>query len=106
MKKSTPRSLNIAQRDPDATKRYVIVTRLSKASANSVSHETQEAVCRNKIAAMGGVVAGVYHDDDISGDRLERPGLKAAIAMIAANDADVLMVHSIDRAARDQIGLM
>ncbi len=86
-------------------RRVVIVTRLSKDNGDSaVNHGTQEAGCRRKADALGLPVVAVLRDD-ISGDRLDRPGLDRAIAMIRTGDADTLMTYSTDRLARDQVRL-
>ena len=100
------------KRDPSLQWRVVIVTRLSKAKIvkadagptrhDQVSHETQEAGCRAKVAALGGVVVAVFRDTQ-SGDRLDRDGLWQAVAQIKAGEADALMTHSVDRLGRDQL---
>lgn len=85
--------------------RAVIVTRLSKDTGdNAVNHATQEAGCRKRAEALGLAVVAVYRDD-ISGDRLDRPGLDQALALIEAGGADTLLTYSTDRLARDQVNL-
>ena len=109
------------RRNPVAPLRVVVVTRLSlpkKAkpsggtaspdappaalARDGVSHETQEAGCRRKVAALGGVVVDVFRDT-VSGDRLDRDGLWRAIELIKAGDADALMTYAVDRLGRDQV---
>lgn len=81
--------------------RVVIVTRISDdRGEDRVGHETQEAGCRAKAAALGLDVVAAFADD-ISGDRIDRPGLIAGIDMIRDGTADVLMTYAVDRLARD-----
>ena len=90
-------------RDLQAPKRVVIVTRLSKDPGDgAVNHGTQEAGCRRKAEAEGMTVVAVFRDD-ISGDRLDRPGLSQARAMIEAGEVEVLLTYATDRLSRDQV---
>ena len=90
-------------RTTDAPRRVVIVTRLSmNPGEDAVSHETQEAGSRRKAAALGLDVVAVLRDD-ISGDRLDRPGLNRAIEMIRTGQADRLMTYAVDRLGRSQV---
>jgi len=107
-----------ARRDPGAPLRVAIVTRLSKPKklpkgtapaseavprkTDEVSHETQEAGCRRKVEAMGGVVVAVFRDT-VSGDRLDRDGLWAGVDLVRAGKADALMTYAVDRLGRDQV---
>lgn len=85
--------------------RVVILTRISNnRGQDAMPYETQVRLCRERINRMGGTVAAVLHDQAIGGDRIERPGLKAAIQMIDDGHADALMVAKLDRFSRAGIG--
>jgi DNA invertase Pin-like site-specific DNA recombinase len=113
MRRTQRKNQTKPQRDPSAPLRVVIVTRLSRSKRKTnadgergldfTSHETQEAGCRAKALKEGWEVVQVLQDDDIGGDRESRPGLDAAIHMIRSGEADALLVHSMERLARDQI---
>lgn len=117
MKTGQRRRPSIRRRDHQPL-RVVIVTRLSQPkrlprvgaavgpalprAVDEVPHETQEAGCRAKVAALGGVVVGAFKDT-VSGDRLDREGLWRAVDLIRAGEADALMTHAVDRLGRDQV---
>jgi site-specific DNA recombinase len=62
---------------------------------------TQEESCRRYCADRGYAVLDVYHDAH-SGTELDRPGLNATIAAVAAIKPSVVVLHDVDRLARDQ----
>src|SRR5262245_24330579 len=89
--------------DPRPVRRVVIVTRMSDDEPdNAVNHGTQEAGCRRHAAAIGAAVAAVFRDN-ICGDRLDRPGLRLALDMLRAGEADILLVYALDRFSRNQV---
>src|SRR5215213_1668558 len=90
----------------DGPLRAVAYVRLSKAKLKpgdtEVGLETQLAGCERAIAAMGGAVVGVEQDIQ-SGDRLDRPGLWAAIDRVQGGEANALIVYAVDRFGRDSV---
>jgi len=68
---------------------------------DSKSNEKQEERCRDYCARKGYEVVGVFPDRDISGKKLDRPGLNAALA--ALRSGSVLVVDHSDRLARDML---
>jgi site-specific DNA recombinase len=85
--------------------RAVAYVRLSKAKSKpgdtEVGLETQLAGCERAIAAMGGTVVATEQDIQ-SGDRLDRPGLWAAIDRVRSGEANAIIVYALDRFGRDQ----
>lgn len=83
--------------------RYAIYLRQSIAREGSVSIEMQEQACREAVARLDGVVAGVWWDQQ-SGSNSRSPDRPAYRAMLAAADAwDTLMVYRLDRAGRHEL---
>jgi site-specific DNA recombinase len=62
---------------------------------------TQEEACRRYCAERDYTVIAVYHDAH-SGTELDRPGLNATIDAVAALKPSVVVLHDVDRLARDQ----
>ena len=89
-----------SKRNPNEPLRAVIVTRLSQAGRDDVPHETQEAGCRRRVEALGGVVVAVFQDT-ISRDRYDRTGLASAVELIQAGRANRLVTYSVDRLGAD-----
>jgi DNA invertase Pin-like site-specific DNA recombinase len=84
--------------------RLVIYTRTSThngAAADSL--EAQEEACRSWAQRECHQVVSVFRDEALSGGLgMEgRPGLAAALVTIADGDADGLVVHRVDRLARE-----
>lgn len=71
--------------------------------AGSDSLAAQEDVCRAWAAEHGHEVAAVYRDDALPGTLgvEDRPGLAAALLALEQGDCDGLVVHRIDRLARE-----
>jgi site-specific DNA recombinase len=82
---------------------YVIYCRVSTdgQERDGTSLETQEAACRQYVAAQGGTVVAVQKDTR-SGATLERPGLDRVRALVEAGEAAVLLSYAVDRLSRDQ----
>src|SRR5688500_15982848 len=74
---------------------------------DGTSLDTQEAAARAYAAEHGHVVdeAHVYRETHTGVELWERPKLTALRAAIRAHEVDVLIVHSIDRLARDPVHL-
>ena len=84
--------------------RLAIYTRTSTQNgAGSDSLAAQEEVCRTWAAANGHEVAVVHRDDALSGGLgiEERPGLAAALLSVEQGEADGMVVHRVDRLARE-----
>jgi DNA invertase Pin-like site-specific DNA recombinase len=84
--------------------RLAVYCRTSTANgAGSDSLAAQEDVCRAWAAEHGHEVAVVFRDDAISGSvGIEgRPGLAAALLSLEDKQADGIVVHRIDRLARE-----
>ncbi len=84
--------------------RLVIYTRTSTANGNGQdSLGAQEDVCRAWAAAQGHEVVSVFRDEALSGGLpvAERHGLLSALAMLDSAQADGLVVHRLDRLARE-----
>src|SRR5215204_3068825 len=90
----------------DGPLRAVAYVRLSRAKPKlgdtEVGLETQLAGCESAIAAMGGTIVTTEQDIQ-SGDRLDRPGLWAAIDRIQGGEANALIVYAVDRFGRDSV---
>lgn len=66
------------------------------------SLETQEKTCRQFALHNGYQVMAVYRDEGKSGTNLERPGIKALLALVQENNSvDAVIVQETDRLARN-----
>lgn len=86
------------------TLRLVAYTRTSTANgAGGDSLAAQEAACREWAAEHGHDVITVYADPALSGALPvdQRPGLAAALFALEDGEADGLVVHRLDRLARE-----
>lgn len=83
--------------------RLVAYIRTSTGAANGDSLGAQEDACRDWADQHGHELAAVHVDDGISGGlgADERPGLLAAIAEIEDGRARGLVIHRLDRLARE-----
>jgi DNA invertase Pin-like site-specific DNA recombinase len=81
--------------------RYAIYVRYSSEMQNEKSLEDQEAVCREAIAARGGVVVQVYRDGAETGWNLDRPGFNDMRKAAERGKFDAVMMWKFDRLARD-----
>lgn len=84
--------------------KLVIYTRTSTANGSgSDSLEAQAEVCAAWATEHGHKVVGVHRDEALSGGlpANERPGLQAALLELQAGTADGLIVHRLDRLARE-----
>ena len=69
---------------------------------NGGSLESQEARCRALCEARGLEAARVFIDAGQSGGTLDRPGLAALRAAVAAGEVAVVVVYAVDRLSRKQ----
>jgi len=69
---------------------------------NGGSLESQEARCRALCEARGLEVVGTFTDPGASGGTLDRPGLDALRAAVAAGEVAVVVVYAVDRLSRRQ----
>jgi len=72
-------------------------------NGNGDSLDAQEDACRTWAAEHGHEIVGVFRDEGISGklDAPERPGLADALELLEAGEAEGLVVHRLDRLARE-----
>jgi len=71
-------------------------------SGNGGSLRSQEARCRALCTARGLQVAEVFSDPAAGGGSLQRPGLTALRATVAAGQVAVVIVFAVDRLSRRQ----
>lgn len=76
-----------------------IYVRQSADRADSVSLETQEALCRQELAA--GEIAEVYADRGFSGKNTDRPALKRLLSDIRGGKIGRVLVYKLDRISRN-----
>lgn len=76
-----------------------IYVRQSADRADSVSLETQEALCRQELA--DGTAVRVYSDRGYSGKNTERPALRTLMAAVRADQIDRVLVYKLDRISRN-----
>jgi hypothetical protein len=82
----------------DSAIAYIRVSSLEQTQGKSL--ETQEESCRHYCAARSYPVLGVFRDAH-TGTELDRPGLNAAVAACAELRPAVVVLHDVDRLARD-----
>jgi site-specific DNA recombinase len=83
--------------------RHAIYARYSSDLQNANSIDDQLRLCRERVAQLGGTVAGVYTDAAISGASiLNRPGLQQLLEDARAGLFDRVMAEALDRLSRDQ----
>ncbi len=75
----------------------------STGTTNGDSLDAQEDACRDWAGASGHEIVCVKRDEGVSGGKAvdERPGLLAALITIEEGSAEGLVVHRIDRLARE-----
>src|SRR3990167_3794104 len=83
--------------------RFAIYARYSSDLQSERSIDDQVRLCRERVAALGGEIAGVYADYAISGAALiNRPAIAALMADAKAGRFDVVLTEALDRLSRDQ----
>jgi DNA invertase Pin-like site-specific DNA recombinase len=85
--------------------RVVAVTRVSTSEQadSGAGLAVQRATIEAAALARGWEIVAMLEDAGVSGGTLERPGLKAAIAMIECGEADTLVVAKLDRLSRSML---
>jgi site-specific DNA recombinase len=83
--------------------RAVLYLRQSVSREDSISLELQEAASRAYCKERGYVVVGVEQDPGISGRTFNRPAVQRVMAMIAAKEADVVVLWKWSRLARARL---
>ncbi len=76
-----------------------VYVRQSADRADSVSLETQEALCRSELPPETPVT--VYSDRGYSGKNTERPGLRALTDAIRRGEIGTVLVYKLDRISRN-----
>lgn len=86
-------------------RRWIGYTRVStqEQAASALGLEAQEAAVRAAVAAGGGELVELITDAGESGKDLDRPGLRRALDLIAAGDAEGLVVAKLDRVTRSVV---
>ena len=92
-----------------ALKRAAVYLRVSTArqankngEAEGYSIPAQRAVCSRKAAELGAEVTEEYVDAGASARSADRPGLQALLTRVEVGDLDFVIVHKLDRLARDR----
>lgn len=80
-------------------RRTAIYVRQSVERPDSVSLETQEALCRSELPPDANVT--VYSDSGYSGKNTERPALKKLMQDICAGEIGTVLVYKLDRISRN-----
>jgi site-specific DNA recombinase len=90
-------------------KRAVMYLRVSTArqankngEAEGYSIPAQRAACARKAADLGAEVVKEYLDAGASARSADRPGLQELLTRVAVGDLDYVIVHKLDRLARDR----
>ena len=82
---------------------YARVSTEEQASDEHYSIEAQLNEMKDYAKVRGWVVKNEFVDGGVTGTRLDRPQLDAAIAMVEGNECDVLLVHELSRLSRSSI---
>lgn len=94
---------------PRKPRRAVGYVRLSNLTDETTSPARQREAIEKKCADKGWTLVDVVEDLDVSASksktRLDRPGLDRVRAMVAAGEADVVVVWKLDRLARSVVAL-
>ncbi|MEA3350738.1 MAG: recombinase family protein, partial [Chloroflexota bacterium] len=82
---------------------YARVSTEEQASDDHFSIDAQFNEMRAYAEAQGWIVKSEFVDGGVTGTRLDRPQLEAAMAMVEAEECDVLLVHELSRLSRSSI---
>lgn len=90
---------------PEPAQRILGYARVSteEQAASGLGLEAQEAEIRRQAEVRGWKLTEIVRDDGFTAKSLERPGLRKALARIAAHQADGLMVAKLDRISRSSV---
>lgn len=69
--------------------------------AEGYSIPAQRNACRHKAETLGAVVAEEFVDPGATGRTADRPGLQAMLAYVKENPVKYVIIHKLDRLARD-----
>ena len=90
-------------------KRAIIYLRVSTSrqatrngEAEGYSIPAQRSACERKVADLGGEVVREFVDAGASARSADRPGLQALLAHVSEGGVDYVVVHKLDRLARDR----
>ena len=93
----------------DSPKRAVLYLRVSTSrqatrngEAEGYSIPAQRSACERKVADLGAVVVREFVDAGASARSADRDGLQALLAYVAEGGVDYVVVHKLDRLARDR----
>ena len=90
-------------RDGSPIARFAIYARYSSPLQEMTSITGQLRLCRDRVATLGGVIAGEYTDPELSGTAMQRrPGLLQLIEDARAHRFDSVCIEALDRLARSQ----
>lgn len=70
-------------------------------SLDGKSLDVQEAACRERCAARGWAIIGVYRDEAKSATSMKRPALKQLLVELRSRGIQAVMVYELDRAFRN-----
>jgi len=82
---------------------YARVSTEEQASDEHFSIDAQLHEMKDYARARGWLVKYEFIDGGVTGTRLDRPQLEAALALIEAKECDVLLVHELSRLSRSSI---
>jgi DNA invertase Pin-like site-specific DNA recombinase len=100
---------NETNEKPAAPKRALIYLRVSSAQqadkdfdAEGLSIPAQRGACQREAASLGAEIADEYIDRGESAKTAKRPALRAMLDRLQRGDIDFVIVHKIDRLARNR----
>ena len=83
--------------------RFAIYARYSSPLQEMTSIAGQLRLCRDRVADLGGVIAGEYTDPEVTGTSMQlRPGLRQLLDDARAHRFDSICIEALDRLARSQ----
>jgi DNA invertase Pin-like site-specific DNA recombinase len=92
----------------DAVTRWVCYLRVStdEQAVSGLGTDAQRAAIEAAAERAGATVVAVIDDAGCSGKDLDRPGIRAALELLAQREADVLAVAKLDRLSRSLIDVL
>ena len=83
--------------------RYALYARFSSTLQDPRSIEDQLHLCRERVAALGGVIVSIHADPSSSGTSMhDRPGLHALLDDAATGKIDAVCAEALDRISRSR----
>ncbi len=99
-------SLEVAAEQPKRAVLYLRVSTSRQATRNGeaegYSIPAQRDACERKVADLGAVVVREFVDAGASARSADRDGLQALLAYVCEGGVDYVVVHKLDRLARDR----